>query len=67
MQCSSQLWKLKRDFEEGYLEEHEYDFGVAQIETSSGIIFKDLFCYYLLITNLKMIPKVLKNLDLQLN
>ena len=27
----------------------EYEFGVAQIETSSGIIFKDLFCHYLLI------------------
>jgi hypothetical protein len=46
MQCSSQLWKLKK---EGYLAEHEYEFGVAQIETSSGIIFKDLFCHYLLI------------------
>ena len=34
MQCSSQLWKLKRIFEE-----HEYEFGVAQIGTSSGIIF----------------------------
>ena len=49
MPSSSQLWKLKKIFEEGYLKEHEYEFGVAQIETSSGIIFKDLFCHYLLI------------------
>ena len=39
----------KRIFEAGYLEEDEYEFGVAQIETSSRIIFKDLFCHYLLI------------------